>query len=512
MRRKSWLTLGFFLLFFVPGALLLFLHAKHDQLPLFPERKGGSWSLEFTVSGEQRLGANRSEIRFVLPQEDPYWDVVDENFASSHYSLAVLEEDGVRLATLFRRGSGQEPFSFSYRLQVSSRNPKSGERFQNKKEKKEESLPKEAMDAFAELFAEHCEEKASAACLQTLVNAIVFEHLDQYLRWLTAGDLQSGSFVRGVERLFQDVGIPGKTMYGVPLLEARYAIQLRPILMLGIGEQEVYVLDFTSLKVSPRAKYFVWSKRHSLIQRTSGVELEQIRLSLAPSLLPPSALLARKRNRGGDFLGGLLNLYRLPPATQALYGTLLLLPVAGLLVAILRNLIGLRPFGTFMPALLALALLKTGLWSGMFLFLIVILVGLIGRSLFASMNLLLVPRLNAVLGLVVLLMVGVSAVSFEFAWSPGLTVSLFPVVVLAMMIERMQIVLEESGVGETALRTFNTFIAALLSYLIISKPEVQYFVFAFPEAIFIFLALTVLLGRYTGYRLNELYRFREFAR
>ena len=43
-----------------------------------------------------------------------------------------------------------------------------------------------------------------------------------------------------------------------------------------------------------------------------------------------------------------------------------------------------------------------------------------------------------------------------------------------------------------------------------SLDEVQYVVFVYPEIVFIILAMTILLGRYTGYRLSELYRFRSF--
>jgi hypothetical protein len=37
-------------------------------------------------------------------------------------------------------------------------------------------------------------------------------------------------------------------------------------------------------------------------------------------------------------------------------------------------------------------------------------------------------------------------------------------------------------------------------------------IFVFPELLLAILALTLLLGRYTGYRLTELWRFRETLR
>jgi hypothetical protein len=40
---------------------------------------------------------------------------------------------------------------------------------------------------------------------------------------------------------------------------------------------------------------------------------------------------------------------------------------------------------------------------------------------------------------------------------------------------------------------------------------VQHLAFVFPELLLVVLAAMLLLGRYTGYRLSELVRFRSFA-
>jgi hypothetical protein len=41
---------------------------------------------------------------------------------------------------------------------------------------------------------------------------------------------------------------------------------------------------------------------------------------------------------------------------------------------------------------------------------------------------------------------------------------------------------------------------------------VEHLVFVFPELLLVLLAATLLLGRYSGYRLMDLYRFRELAK
>jgi len=43
-----------------------------------------------------------------------------------------------------------------------------------------------------------------------------------------------------------------------------------------------------------------------------------------------------------------------------------------------------------------------------------------------------------------------------------------------------------------------------------SVNEIQHLVFAFPELLLVVLAAALLLGRYKGYRLTELMRFKAF--
>ena len=49
------------------------------------------------------------------------------------------------------------------------------------------------------------------------------------------------------------------------------------------------------------------------------------------------------------------------------------------------------------------------------------------------------------------------------------------------------------------------------AYLIFNVALVQHLAFVFPELLLVVLAAMLLLGRYTGYRLSELVRFRSFA-
>jgi len=217
----------------------------------------------------------------------------------------------------------------------------------------------------------------------------------------------------------------------------------------------------------------------------------------------------------GKILNPLLikfSLFSLPLQTQAVYHVLLLVPVGAFLLVVLRNVIGVKTFGTFMPVLIALGFRETQLGWGILLFSIIVALGLSIRFYLEQLKLILVPRLAAVLIVVVLLMAALSIVTYKLGFEPGLSVALFPMVILTMTIERMSVVWEEQGAGEALQQGLGSLLAATLVFLIMQTGYVRHLAFVFPELLLALLAGTLLLGRYTGYRLLELYRFKVFTR
>jgi hypothetical protein len=205
------------------------------------------------------------------------------------------------------------------------------------------------------------------------------------------------------------------------------------------------------------------------------------------------------------------SVFGLPLQTQEVYRLLLTIPVGIFLLVILRNVVGLRTFGTFMPVLIALAFRETELLWGLILFSAVIAVGLLARFYLEELKLLLVPRLAAVVIVVILTMTLISVVSYKLGFERGLSVALFPIVILSMTIERMTVVWDERGPREAFTQAAGSFFVAVLCYLLMNLALVKHWVFVFPESLLVLLAATLALGRYSGYRLVELPRFKVLA-
>lgn len=202
----------------------------------------------------------------------------------------------------------------------------------------------------------------------------------------------------------------------------------------------------------------------------------------------------------------------LPVDVQNTFATLLLIPIGALVVVVLRNLVGLQTSGTFMPILIALTFVQTDLGVGLTLFLLVVGVGLVIRGYLTSLNLLLVPRIAAVLIVVTGLYLALSVIGFKLGVASALSITFFPMIIIAWTIERMSVLAEEEGMRDVFLQGGGSLFTAIIAYLMMTNRQVAYLTFAYPELLLVVLALILVIGQYTGYRLSELRRFEPLAR
>ncbi len=205
-----------------------------------------------------------------------------------------------------------------------------------------------------------------------------------------------------------------------------------------------------------------------------------------------------------------LSLYTLPAPEQRLVEFLLMLPAAALIVCVFRNLIGLHSFGTFAPALVGLAFRDLRSLPGIFVFVSLVLVGWLLRRALDRYHLLQVPRVAVLLTLVVGLLIAAVVAANALRLAATAYISLFPMVILTGMIERFWTLETEDGTASSFKTLLSTVLIAAVIAVVLSLQAVAQHLFRYPETLGLVLAAQLLIGRYTGYRLMELYRFRDF--
>jgi transglutaminase-like putative cysteine protease len=221
---------------------------------------------------------------------------------------------------------------------------------------------------------------------------------------------------------------------------------------------------------------------------------------------------AMERASTGKRLLRSLSLYMLPPTEQRLVEFLLLLPVAALIVCVYRNIIGLHSFGTFAPALVGLAFRDLRSLPGILVFVSILLVGWLMRRALDYYHLLQVPRVACMLTLVVIMLLSIIVAANFRELAATRYIPLFPMVILTGMIERFWTLETEDSTAASFKTLLSTMLIAATIALVLSLSAVANHMFRYPETLGLVMSAQLLIGRYTGYRLTELFRFRDFLR
>lgn len=242
------------------------------------------------------------------------------------------------------------------------------------------------------------------------------------------------------------------------------------------------------------------------IVRVTGAR--DVRAGFSIVRLPPGPGALRARHTGPL---AVLDLTRLPLEMHEVLSLILLLPLGALVTAVFRTIVGIRTFGTFTPSLIALSFIFADWRTGLFVFGVVLALGLLSRSLLDRLKLLMVPRLSLVLTLVVTIIVFSISVLDYFHLTPSAQAVLLPMVILTMTIERFYLASEEDSTAFALQLLGGTIVVGLCCYLVLRWASVGELLLRFPGLHFFTIAALVLIGRYTGYRLTELWRFRDLT-
>ena len=295
---------------------------------------------------------------------------------------------------------------------------------------------------------------------------------------------------------------------GIYLKAQRHA-EFKPLLAVYNQKEWLYMNPRTGAIGLPK-DFLVWQYSNTPMFDVIGGTKPQFSLTVSPT--PINALSAAKA-RGSQTESQLIrfSLLQLPVDVQEAYKILLTVPVGAFIILILRNYIGLSTFGTFMPVLIALAFRETHVVWGLILFTFIVSLGLLARFYLDQLRLLLVPRLAAILTVVILIMIFISIMTQSLGLGSGLSVALFPMVILTMTIERMCVTWDERGPSEAIKSGSGSMLAAVITYWVITYPPLQYLLFAFPELLLVVLGMILWFGQYRGFRLIELFRFRALG-
>lgn len=194
---------------------------------------------------------------------------------------------------------------------------------------------------------------------------------------------------------------------------------------------------------------------------------------------------------------------------------LLLLPLSGAMIAAGRHVVGIRGFGIFLPAALSVVFLAIGPVLGIGLFVVIIAISIANRLVLKSTKVRLqyLPRAALLLLFVTLAVLGFIFVSSVFKLGGMADISVFPILFLVLLSEDFTRVQVGKSVRTAIVLTTETIFLALVSYFMLTLKAIQVFAITNPEILLTLVAaFDIVLGRYTGLRVLEFWRFRKLIR
>jgi hypothetical protein len=189
---------------------------------------------------------------------------------------------------------------------------------------------------------------------------------------------------------------------------------------------------------------------------------------------------------------------------------ILMFPLVTALIAASRHLLGLQGFGIFTPAIVAVGFLATGLVTGILLFLIIIAAATLGRMAISKLRLAYMPRTSLLLWLVSLTVLVTLLISPYLNFQELSRLSIFPILMMVLLAETFMEVQNKRSFGQAVEMTLETLLMAAICYFVMNLEMVQKFILLNPELMLLLIAVfNVFLGKYSGLRLFEYWRFRK---
>lgn len=472
---------------------------------LRPKATTNVWNIDahirFTPNGEP------IEISFGIPQESAEYKILNEDVSAKGYKISK-SADGKRLK--LTAAPQKKVQNIYYRLKVYDNEDSRGNLIDSE-------MPKVKKPIYDEQTKQQVENIWAAAQVfegslpQKIITIFNKQPINPALNAFLPVEINEKQRVEKMIELLAFKDVPARMARGVRLKENKQ--ESAPDLMLEAFDGHKWRLYNIYTGVDGLPKNFMIFQRggKSLLDVVGGIDsrVKFSALKSATSTLKMAGHRAKINNLETSYR---YSIYSLPLLAQNTLKWLMIFPLGILITVLMRNVIGLPTMGTFTPMLIALSLVKTGFWAGLVCFILILGFGLFLRLMLSKLNLLLVPRISAVVIFVILIMQGLTVIGYRLDLSVAASAVFFPIIITAWIIERASIIWEEEGLSNTIKEIAYSMITAMATYVVLNSEAIRHIMFAFNELNLVILFAVMLLGTYTGYRLTELKRFYSLAK
>ena len=189
---------------------------------------------------------------------------------------------------------------------------------------------------------------------------------------------------------------------------------------------------------------------------------------------------------------------------------ILLFPLTAALVAFSRNILGVKGFGIFIPAVVSVAFLSTGVVVGVVLFMAILLAATLARKMLKKIRMQYYPRMAMLVWVVSMTVFGLLLLAPTLGIADLQQVGIFPILLFILLADPFIDAQIHRSMRTAMVMAVETIVLALIAFLVMQSVWVQDVVLLNPEvSVLAVLLINGLISRYKGLRLLEVWRFRK---
>ncbi len=493
-------TLSLFLVMAIAYACFsCYYKIKYWGFTLSPKEMTDIWTVEAKVSFEA-LGGD-VKVMLGTPSNNNGFEILSEEIVAKNYKVVQNKENNT---IEFSAKNKQGKQKLYYRLNIYEDIEKVSDEVMAPQKVERPILADDEKMQMSKIW--ELAELQEGDKVQTIIKTVNQEMANPSMSLVLPLNHTSKEFAEKIIQILSYKRIAARLVRAIKLEEGKKTE--KPDIMLEAyldGKWTLY--DLNTANIGLPKKWVVFQRGGVSLLDVHGGEDSKVLFSVLKSVATPLKMAEFKAKNNRFLVPYEYSVYSLPILEQNTLKWLMIFPLAILIVVIMRNIVGVATMGTFTPMLIAMALVKTGLVSGLICFSVMIFLGLLMRAMVAKLNLLLVPRISFVVIFVILLIQILTVVGYRLNYDIISSALFFPIIITAWIIERASITWEEEGAKNTLKEIFNTLLTAMIIYIVISSEYVRHIMFAFNEFNLVIMFIVMLLGTYTGYRLTELMRF-----
>jgi len=192
---------------------------------------------------------------------------------------------------------------------------------------------------------------------------------------------------------------------------------------------------------------------------------------------------------------------------------LLLLPLVATIVSFLHYVVGLSGYGIFMPTMIAVAFLATGVFGGLLLFALILIVSLLSNLLLRKLKLHFWPARAIGLLLISIGTFLLMVLSSFVRWIDISQISIFPILFMILLAEEFTRTQLAKSEKEAKRLMIGTIVLAVVGAVTMNFTWIQNVALNYPDLLVVLvLVINLLVGNYTGIRWMEISRFKKGIR